>query len=97
MDGEWYTSKNNYKALLSIRPLSATTISLTSYMDFSDTPIDTPIVITCPTIALPDQYVPEPLPGVNGRRIQLKLSCTAGQFGVSDFAIQQEIADSGRL
>ena len=97
LDKDWYTSKVNYKALLSIRPLTATEIYLNNYMDFSTTSVASTISIVCPTSTSPNQYMRVDLPAVNGRRLQIKISCNALQFGLSDMVIQTETADGGRL
>ena len=96
LDKQWFYTKNTYRALMNIMPLSATTISLSYFMDYSTTPVNTSI-ITVPTVASPDQYVPQLLDSVNGRRIQFKLSSSALQWGIEDMALHQEVADSGRL
>lgn len=96
IDGDWYYNKDNYKALLSVRPLTATTIYVSHYFDFSAAALATE-TITCPTTALPDQYRVYDLASINAKRVQFKIDCLAGQFGISDMAIQTEITDGGRL
>jgi hypothetical protein len=98
LDADWYFRHNYYKLLFSIRPLTATSITITTYLDFSTTEYSSNS-ITCPTTSSPNQYARIDLPTASDerRRIAFKISCSALRFGVSDVAIESEAVQGGGL